>query len=132
MHWRPPDREERQIAWLWLAALLSALALRPLWLAIAPLLPPCPFRALTGIPCLSCGTTRAAVAMLHGRPLDALLLNPLAALAGAAFLSGGLLAPAWILFGGPVPAPPRPLPLWARAALVAALAANWAWVVWKG
>jgi hypothetical protein len=95
VRWRPPNREERQLALLWAVAAGSALLLRPLWLAVAPLLPACPFRALTGVPCLTCGTTRAAVALLGGRPLDALAANPLAALAGATFVVGGLAAPLW-------------------------------------
>ena len=131
MSWRPADREERQLAWLWFAAVLSALVLRPLWLVIAPLLPGCPFNAITGIPCPSCGTTRAALALLHGHPFHALVLNPLATLAGLAFVGGGLLAPVWAVAGGRIPDLPRPLPAWARAATLAALAANWAWVIWQ-
>jgi len=131
MNWRAPDREERQLAWLWLAAVLSAFALRPLWLVIGPLLPGCPFHAITGIPCPSCGTTRAAMAVLHGRPLLALAFNPLATLAGAAFVFGGLLAPLWVTLGWRIPDLPRPLPGWLRLAVLATLAANWAWVILK-
>ncbi len=131
MNWRPLDNEERQLAWLWFVAVLSALVLRPLWLMIAPLLPGCPFNAITGIPCPSCGTTRAALAMLQGRPLLALAFNPLAALAGAAFLCGGLLAPLWVAGRGRIPDLPRPLPPWLRTTVLAALAANWAWVIWQ-
>jgi len=129
MRYRAPDREERQIAWLWLAAAVSALILRPLWLALAPLLPGCPFRLLTGVPCPSCGTTRAALALLQGRPLVALALNPLSALAFSGFALGGVIAPLWVALRGPVPDLPRPLPPWARVALLAVLAANWAWVI---
>ncbi|MGE5237030.1 MAG: DUF2752 domain-containing protein [Acidobacteriota bacterium] len=129
MRWRAPDREERQIAWLWAVLVVCALLLRPFWLALAPLLPGCPFRALTGVPCPSCGTTRAAVALLGGHALLSLADNPLAAVAGVGFLAGGLLAPLWVSLGGRVPELPRPLPRWVRLALVAALAANWAWVI---
>jgi hypothetical protein len=87
VRWRPPNREERQIALLWAVSAASALVLRPFWLAVAPLMPPCPFRVVTGVPCLTCGTTRAAVALLHGRPFEALAANLLAALGGAAFTS---------------------------------------------
>jgi hypothetical protein len=128
--WREPEREERQIALLWAVSAASALVLRPLWLVVGPLLPPCPFRVLTGVPCLTCGTTSAALALFHGRPLEALAANPLAALAGAAFAVGGLAAPLWAAARLPVPDLGAPLARSTKAAIVAALLANWAWVIW--
>jgi hypothetical protein len=126
---RPALVEERQVAVLWGVLAASALLLRPFWLALAPVLPACPFRALTGIPCLSCGTTRAAVALLHGNPLAALAVNPLATLAGVAFIGGGLVAPLWALFGLPIPQVGRPTPRSLRLFLVLTLLASWAWVI---
>ncbi|HEX7517338.1 MAG TPA: DUF2752 domain-containing protein [Chthoniobacterales bacterium] len=41
--------------------------------------PRCPFFALTGLPCVTCGATRATIAFLHGDFLSALRWNPLAA-----------------------------------------------------
>ena len=41
------------------------------------LLPSCPFRAMTGLDCPGCGSTRAVHAILHGDPVAALRLNPL-------------------------------------------------------
>jgi len=99
---------------------------------VAPVLPPCPFRLLTGVSCLTCGTTRAAVAFLDGRPLDALAANPLAAIAGAAFVVGGLAAPLWTAVSLPVPDLGAPLPKWAKLAIALALLANWAWVIAMG
>jgi len=132
MSWRSPDREERQIALLWAVSAVSALVLRPVWLAVAPFLPPCPFRVLTGVPCLTCGTTRAAVAFLDGRPLDALAANPLAALAGGAFVLGGLAAPLWVAARLPVPDLAAPLAPWTRIAIIVVLLANWVWVIAVG
>jgi hypothetical protein len=126
---RPLDRAEKQLAWVWSVLAASSLLLRPLWTAIAPLLPPCPFRALTGVPCLSCGTARAAVALLDGRPADALLANPLAAIAGIAFFAGGALAPLWALLELPVPRLLAPAPRALRLALAVTLLAGWAWVI---
>ena len=37
----------------------------------------CPFKSITGIPCLTCGTTRALGAMSHFDMVDAFLFNPL-------------------------------------------------------
>lgn len=46
---------------------------------------PCPFRALTGLNCPVCGTTRAAHQLLHGNFLAALQLNALFVLIGVPF-----------------------------------------------
>jgi hypothetical protein len=43
--------------------------------------PLCPFRALTGLTCPGCGTTRALHQLLHGNVLSAFELNPLLLLA---------------------------------------------------
>jgi len=40
--------------------------------------PLCPLRWATGLPCPFCGTGRAGVCLLEGRPLDAWRFNPLA------------------------------------------------------
>ncbi len=127
--WRTLQREDRQLAVLWGVLAVSSLLLRPFWLALAPLLPPCPFRALTGIPCLSCGTTRAAEALLHGDVLRALAINPLATMAGVAFIAGGLAAPLWALAALPLPRIGAPAPRPLRFALVAVLLLDWAWVI---
>lgn len=39
--------------------------------------PICPFRALTGLTCPGCGSTRALHQLLHGHFLEAFMLNPL-------------------------------------------------------
>jgi hypothetical protein len=41
------------------------------------LLPSCRFRTMVGIPCPSCGATRAGLALAQGELLSALILNPL-------------------------------------------------------
>ena len=119
------------MAWLWAVMAVSSLALRPFWLALAPLAPACPFRTITGIPCPSCGTTHAAVALLHGEVLTALAANPLATVAGVVFIAGGLLAPLWAALGWPMRKLPSPLPAWLRLGMVGLLAANWAWLIWR-
>ena len=126
---RTATREERQLAILWLAAAVSALALKPLWMAIAPLLRPCVFRSLTGIPCPTCGTTRAATSFLNGEILAAFAANPLAAGFGLLFVVGAPLATLWAIARWPVPLLPTPIPMWIRVGAVALVSINWLWVL---
>jgi hypothetical protein len=44
----------------------------------------CPFHAITGWPCVTCGGTRATLALLRGAVAEAFRWNPLVALAGLA------------------------------------------------
>jgi hypothetical protein len=125
---RAPNREERQLAWLWGVVAACSVLLRPFWLELAPLAPPCPFRAITGIPCPTCGTTHAAVALLNGRLGAALAANPLSTAAAVVFLLGGVLAPVWATLKLPVPEVPAPLPMWMRLAIAAVVLVSWGWV----
>lgn len=129
---RSATTEERQLALLWLAAAASAVALRPLWLAAAPLLGPCPFRSLTGIPCPTCGTTRAAAAMLNADLPGAFAANPLAAMAGLLFVVGAPLAALWAAARWPLPVLSSPLARRTRFALAALVAANWLFLIGNG
>jgi hypothetical protein len=126
---RSATQSERQLALLWLAAAASALALRPLWLMLAPVLQPCVFRSLTGIPCPTCGTTRASTAFLHGNLAAAFSANPLAAAMGFLFVAGAPLAVLWAVARLPVPVLPSPLPLWIRIGAITLIAANWIYVI---
>lgn len=129
MSWRKLRREERQLAFVWGVLAASSILLRPLWLVLPPYLPKCAFRSLTGIPCPTCGSTHAALAALHGHPLQALAANPLVALAGGVFVVGGLVAPLWAVANLPFPEPPRPWPLRFRITLGAIILANWAYLI---
>jgi hypothetical protein len=66
---------------VWLSVSLAALAGGAAWMAIGLGWPQCPFLAMTGWPCLTCGATRASIAFLHGDFLRAFSWNPLAFLA---------------------------------------------------
>ncbi len=53
----------------------------------------CPVKLETGIPCPSCGSTRALLHLFHGRVGQAILLNPIGII-----LAGIMIAtPIWIL-----------------------------------
>lgn len=87
--------------------LLAGLALR---LGLAQHLPvTCPLRRLTGIPCASCGLTRAAVALTHGQLVVAAGYN-LAALPLALCLVVVLVLLVWEA----IAQRPLLLPLWNR------------------
>lgn len=120
----------RQLGLLWgfVAAVLT-IAL-PFAGRLAPLAPACPFKTLTGWPCLSCGATRAVLALARLDFRSALAWNPLAAAAIVALLGGGLLAGAASLAGHPLRLGRRPA--WLRATAIAALAANWVWLAATG
>ncbi len=123
---------ERQIGLLWGVVALALLLLVPLVPALATGgLPPCFFRRLTGVPCPTCGGTRAAIALAHGDLAGALAVNPLVTLGLGLLVVGGLLDGALALAGGGVRIPAR-LTGWLRAVLVLLLAANWFWLIADG
>lgn len=132
MRWRPATTEERQLAWLWAAAAAASVLLWQFWLLLAPLMPACPLRTLTGVPCPTCGSTRAGLALLHGDLPNALRLNPLATVAAVAFLLGGALVPVWVGLVQRVPDLPSRWPPGLRIAVLAAIVANWLWLLIAG
>jgi ABC-type maltose transport system permease subunit len=90
----------------------------------------CPMKRLTGLPCPTCGSTRAGLAMLTGEPLQAWLWNPLVVSVGAVAAVVLLVRLAtgctlrlnftrrdWRI---------------ATAALIIAVLANWAYVLYIG
>ena len=115
------------------AEVFAAIAL--LSFAVARFLPvlsvgyTCPARALAGLPCPTCGMTRAFVALAHGDLSAALAASPAGAL-----LAGG----AWLLAladlvrlaaGAPLPRVPARAARVAVAGGLAALLLNWAWLL---
>lgn len=71
---------------VWLTISVAALAAGLIWLGLGLRGLGCPFLAVTGYPCLTCGATRCAIALLHGNFSVAWSWNPLAfvALCGVA------------------------------------------------
>ena len=78
-HRLPPEEIDHELLWL-LISVSTFLALS-LWLSAGLATPRCAFRAITGLPCLTCGATRSAWQFLHGHFLTSLRFNPLAFLA---------------------------------------------------
>ena len=78
VYWRRLRAGELDHELLWLAVSVTSAALGAVWLAMQLPWPRCNFRALFGIPCVTCGSTRAAVALLNGDVSAAWMWNPLA------------------------------------------------------
>jgi hypothetical protein len=89
----------------------------------------CPLRAAAGIPCATCGMTRAFVHLAHGEVARALAASPLGALLAAAAWGLALLALLRLLVGWRWPAVPPRLARGAALVGLGALLANWAWLV---
>ena len=93
----------------------------------------CPLKRLTGVPCPTCGSTRAAALMLRGDVGGAFAMQPLA-MTVACLLPLAWLA-SWSVFGRRRTAMflraavRRPLFWWLCAA---AVVANWAYVIVRG
>ncbi len=126
-----PGTPDRQLGFLWGGIALAMIALSPLAPAIAGGLWSCPFKAVFTIPCPSCGTGRAALALARFDPVGALVHYPLPALVWIAFLAGGLAAGWRAWRGQPLPRIRR-FPVWLRIAIAGAVLANWAYSIATG
>lgn len=78
LHWRRPAPQEIDHELLWLTVSLGTGLGLAAWFAAQWPIPPCLFHSLTGMPCLTCGATRAAFQFLHGHFIASWLFNPLA------------------------------------------------------
>jgi len=93
----------------------------------------CMFKFTTGLPCVTCGSTRALGRLVHGDLYGAWLMNPLAA-AGALALVPWAAADLLLMTRGralAVDLAPAAVRV-ARVAVVAAALANWAYLVAAG
>jgi hypothetical protein len=123
---------ERQLGLLWGGASLATIALARLTPRLGPLVPACPVRAWVGLPCPTCGTTRALMALGHLDFATAVAWNPLVALSIVVLVVGGLVAGLAAAAGRGVPDPPGELPRTLRLAALLVLAANWLYLVQRG
>lgn len=122
----------RQFGFIWGAAVLALAALAPWARSLAAALPVCPFRAATGVPCPTCGTTHAFLALLSLHPLRALAFNPLIIVATLTFAAGGIVSGLLALVNRPLPIPGDGMGRTMRFLIVGAILLNWAYVIWTG
>jgi len=117
---------------VWLAVSIAALVGGAVWLGLHLPTLRCPFLAVTGYPCLTCGATRCAITLLNGNFSAAWHWNPLAlvALCGVAIFD---IYAAIVLL---TRAPRLRLIDWSRAeknavrvAVVAVIAVNWIYLL---
>jgi hypothetical protein len=135
--WRHLQAHETDHERLWLSVSLAGAALALLWQASGPSELPvfrCPFKMMTGCPCITCGGTRATLALLRGAPLEALRWNPLVTATLFGLTAYGVYAAIVSTFHLPrlrihwSPAYSRSL----RAAVWLTLAANWIFLIVDG
>ena len=117
---------------VWAALLATTLVLER-WTGVAA--HTCLFKQVTGCPCPTCGSTRAALSLAHGDMFDALAWNPLMVMVVCA----ALVALARLGIGSLRSRDATPRASWSQAqisclaiGIAAATCANWAYVIWHG
>jgi Protein of unknown function (DUF2752) len=75
--WRAAQTAETNYEMLWLSVSLGGLCACVFWFALGLPWPGCTFHALTGLPCVTCGATRATIHFFHGQFAAAWNWNPL-------------------------------------------------------
>lgn len=128
----PPEPGDRQLGLLWGGVALGLILLSPFALYLERAAGRCPFKAVTNVPCPTCGTTRSALALARLEPLEALVHYPLPTVVWVLFLAGGLVAGAMTLRRQPLPSLPRRMPVGWRVAVVAVVLLNWAYSIATG
>ena len=132
---RPIIPGSRDPELIWGSILLLAALLATAWLFSGIATPRCLLHAATGIPCPTCGMTRATWHLLHGEIGRAFLLNPLMT---AALLGAGLyVCYAALVVIGRLPrlrleALTKTEANLVRIAAIGLLAANWLYLIGRG
>jgi hypothetical protein len=77
LHWRRLRPGELDHELVWLCVSVASAGTAAVWLALHLPWPRCGFLAVTGLPCFTCGATRASLAFLQGQFATAWATNPL-------------------------------------------------------
>lgn len=94
----------------------------------------CPFRSLTHLPCMTCGSTRAGLALARFDLAEAFVMNPLMTV--VLFAIGVYVLHAALVFAGVSKSwalpPSSARTRWAGRAVLAAILVNWGYLVAVG
>ncbi len=135
MTWRPLRPGELDHEALWLAVSVAALLGAWVWLRLALPIPQCTFHRLAGMACPTCGLTRCLRYAFHGGWKAAATINPLGLVGLGIIVAFDLYATAVLIFRLPRlrfdSLSPR-VSTGVRLTTIAAILANWAWLVWSG
>ena len=126
--WRRLAERETDHELLWLIVSVGSLTAASIWFALGLPWPICAFHELTGLPCLTCGATRCAIAFFQGNLATAWLWNPLVFLALGGFVMFDTYALAVLALRAPrlrIVSLTRRTRSFARLVAVSALALNW-------
>jgi Protein of unknown function (DUF2752) len=132
---RPLIPGEPDPEFLWGSVLAASALVAAGWLYWRLPTPLCPLHAVTGLPCPTCGSTRAASALVRGDLAAALTWNPLMTLVmiGAALY---VLYAAVVVIGN-LPRlrwtpPSRSESRGIRIGVILLIAVNWGYLIWRG
>jgi len=122
----------RQLGLLWGAVAVVLVGFAPWAVRLAEKMPPCPVKLVFGLPCPSCGVTRAAVALSQLELGRALAVNPLATIGWVALIGGGIGAGMAALLGRGVREPRWDISLASRVGIVLLVLVNWLYLLRAG
>ena len=117
---------------IWLSVSVVSVGMAAVWFAVGLPWPRCLFHDLTGLPCLTCGMTRAAIQFFHGHFLKALWWNPLVFIGLCGLSIFNIYAFAVLILRAPrlrIRFNTEPEKRTVRFLVLAALISNWAYLL---
>lgn len=132
VQWRRLRPGELDHELIWLLVTLATAGIVAGWFALHLPWPGCAFRALLGIPCMTCGSTRAAIAFAQGDFFVAWRFNPLAFAAICGLILFDIYAIAVLCARAPrlrMTLPNRTTRRFSLAMMIAFSAANWIYLL---